>query len=165
MSFVDSNCDLYSTSVTAVLYAIPCHIGLHYNSPDIKVLGANMGPTWVLSAPGGPHVGPMNLTVRVLSTVLLLYSNIFWLSCCRNFQYELKYPHNDGMPTFASYSYDMVVLCVVACQWYEYSMKYTAASVTKSGKLRWQSRTTKCRAYGLGHGDATVLFPHFVINS
>ena len=32
--------------------------------PDSKVHGANMGPTWVLSAPGVPHVGPMNLAVR-----------------------------------------------------------------------------------------------------
>ena len=24
-----------------------------------------MGPTWVLSAPDGPHVGPMNLAIRV----------------------------------------------------------------------------------------------------
>ena len=24
-----------------------------------------MGPTWVLSAPGGPHVGPMNIAIRV----------------------------------------------------------------------------------------------------
>ena len=33
--------------------------------PDSKVHGANMGPIWVLSAPGGPHVGPMNLVIRV----------------------------------------------------------------------------------------------------
>ena len=26
--------------------------------PDSKIHGANMGPTWVLSAPDGPHVGP-----------------------------------------------------------------------------------------------------------
>ena len=26
---------------------------------------ANMGPTWVLLAPDGPHVGPMNLAIRV----------------------------------------------------------------------------------------------------
>ena len=32
--------------------------------PDSKVHGANMGPTWVLSAPGGPHVGPMKLAIR-----------------------------------------------------------------------------------------------------
>ena len=33
--------------------------------PDSKVHGAHMGPTWVLSAPDGPHVGPMNLAIRV----------------------------------------------------------------------------------------------------
>ena len=33
--------------------------------PDSKVHEANMGPTWVLSAPGEPHVGPVNLTTRV----------------------------------------------------------------------------------------------------
>ena len=33
----------------------------------IKVYGANMGPTWVLSAPDGPHVGPMNVAMRGLS--------------------------------------------------------------------------------------------------
>ena len=33
------------------------------NIPDSKVHGANMGPTWVLSAPRGPHVGPMNLAI------------------------------------------------------------------------------------------------------
>ena len=32
--------------------------------PDGKVNGANMGPTWVLSAPDGPHVGHMNLANR-----------------------------------------------------------------------------------------------------
>ena len=31
---------------------------------DSKDDGANMGPTWVLSAPGGPHVGPINLAIR-----------------------------------------------------------------------------------------------------
>ena len=31
--------------------------------PDSNDHGANMGPTWVLSAPGGPHVGPMNLAL------------------------------------------------------------------------------------------------------
>ena len=34
------------------------------NSPDSKVHEANMAPTWVLSAPDGPHVGPMNLAMR-----------------------------------------------------------------------------------------------------
>ena len=34
--------------------------------PDSKVHGANKGPTWVLSAPDGPHVGPINLAISVV---------------------------------------------------------------------------------------------------
>ena len=41
-----------------------------YN-PDRQVHGANMGPTWVLSAPDGPHVGPMNLAMK---EVILVFS-------------------------------------------------------------------------------------------
>ena len=42
--------------------------------PKSKVHGANMGPTWVLSAPDGPHVGPMNLALRdVMSRILACY--------------------------------------------------------------------------------------------
>ena len=36
-----------------------------------------MVPTWVLSAPDGPHVGPMNLANRaIIYTNNILYSNI-----------------------------------------------------------------------------------------
>ena len=34
------------------------------DDPDSKVYGANMRPTWVLSAPGWSHVGPINLAIR-----------------------------------------------------------------------------------------------------
>ena len=37
---------------------------LLYDNSEKKVHGANMGPTWVLSAPDGPHVGPMNFAIR-----------------------------------------------------------------------------------------------------
>ena len=40
-------------------------------NPDSKVHGANMGPTWVLSAPSGPHVGPMNLAIREVAQTSL----------------------------------------------------------------------------------------------
>ena len=33
-------------------------------NPDSKVHGANIGPTWVLSAPDGPYVGPLILAFR-----------------------------------------------------------------------------------------------------
>ena len=44
-------------------------IWLLVQSPDSKVHGANMGPTWVLSAPDGPHFGPMNLAIRVITVL------------------------------------------------------------------------------------------------
>ena len=37
----------------------------HKLYPDSKVHGANMGPIWVLSAPDGPQVVPINLAIRV----------------------------------------------------------------------------------------------------
>ena len=53
--------------------ASPCHQQLCYwqhmiswSSPDNKVHGANMGPTWVLLDPGWSHVGPMCLVIRVI---------------------------------------------------------------------------------------------------
>ena len=34
------------------------------NNPESDIYGANMGPTWVLTAPDRPHVGPINLAIR-----------------------------------------------------------------------------------------------------
>ena len=36
---------------------------LLFDSPDSKVDGAKVGPTWGRQDPGGPHVGPMNLAI------------------------------------------------------------------------------------------------------
>ena len=41
-------------------------------NPDSKVNGANMGPTWVLLAPDGPHVGPLTLLSGNRFTMCLL---------------------------------------------------------------------------------------------
>ena len=46
--------------------------------PDNKVHGANMGPTWVLSAPDGPHVDPMNLTIRA---AIYDIPGVVWIIC------------------------------------------------------------------------------------
>ena len=63
-----------ATKTTAVIIRISTFINmmehqrimmLFFSYPDGKVHGANMGPSWVLSAPDGPHVGPMNLAIRV----------------------------------------------------------------------------------------------------
>ena len=46
--------------------------------PDSKVHMAHMGPTWVLSAPGRPHVGPMNLVVRVSLEIIVGFGTRNW---------------------------------------------------------------------------------------
>ena len=45
----------------------------HYDIPNSKVYGANMGSIWGRQDPGGPHVGPMNLAI---SDVSIRYHNI-----------------------------------------------------------------------------------------
>ena len=49
--------------------------------PDSKAHGANMGPIWVLLAPGGPHVGPMNLAIRVWAGCSLIPgTGYYWVA-------------------------------------------------------------------------------------
>ena len=47
-------------------------------NPDSKVHGANMGPTWVLPVPDGPHDGPMNLAIREIFRFYLLWR--YWVT-------------------------------------------------------------------------------------
>ena len=46
--------------------------------PDSKVHGGNMGPTWVLSAPAGPHVGPWTLLSGMISIEWYICSSANW---------------------------------------------------------------------------------------
>ena len=65
--------------------------------PDRKVHGANMGPTWVLSAPDGPHTGPRNLAIRVNTEPwnMFEYFQYHWFHrntesfCIRSWNYQL----------------------------------------------------------------------------
>ena len=50
--------------------------------PESKVHGTNMGPTWVLSVPDGPHVGPMNLADRVVLERGPVSRVSSFISCC-----------------------------------------------------------------------------------
>ena len=54
--------------------------GIYQHSPDSSVHGANMGPIWVLSAPDGPHVGPMNLAIWVYISQIVYELLIYILS-------------------------------------------------------------------------------------
>ena len=52
--------------------------------PDRQVHGANMGPIWVLSAPYGPHIGPMNLAIRDSYPIVLVDSSRYY-----NFNFKI----------------------------------------------------------------------------
>ena len=45
-------------------------------SPDNKVYGANMGPTWVLAAPDGRYVASMKLAIRGGGSILMFVTCI-----------------------------------------------------------------------------------------
>ena len=55
--------DFYYSHLLAIVKTYKLEEGFQ----DNKIHGTNMGPTWVLSAPDGPHDGPMNLAISVLS--------------------------------------------------------------------------------------------------
>ena len=57
--------------MTKILSHVPAFEGFSDTDggfPNSKIYGANMAPTWVLLAPDGPHVGPMNLAIKVNAT-------------------------------------------------------------------------------------------------
>ena len=67
--------------IMAILRLIKVHLyteTVRWRFPDSKVHGANMRPTWVLSAPGGPHVSPINLVIRVTHAqgIILIMRNL-----------------------------------------------------------------------------------------
>ena len=75
---------------TCAVLLVPCAVwnccwssqqidGLGHLVPKSKVHGTNMGPTWVLSAPCGPHVGPINLVIGVCCCQILEVTKCqFW---------------------------------------------------------------------------------------
>ena len=57
-----------------------CHLSGTRIIPGSKVLGANSGPTWVLSALDGPHAVPMNLDIRVVLSMDEKWMRKKWMS-------------------------------------------------------------------------------------
>ena len=84
--------------------------------PDNKVHGANMGPTWVLSAPDGPHVGPMDLAIRGCRIASYFRHLLFrtqhksmQYSCKLWYHYDLIY-RNKSMQDTEYATYDLIII-------------------------------------------------------
>ena len=70
--------------------------------PDSKVHGANTGPTWVLLAPDGFHVGPMNLAVRdnlvaIAGAAILVPMPVMQSSLCNSVEDWAPYMKSMGV--------------------------------------------------------------------
>ena len=68
---------IYICSISPKNLYVKCYAGFGVwwhllDIPDSKVHGANIGPTWVLPTPDGPHVGPMNLAIREVTAFCIL---------------------------------------------------------------------------------------------
>ena len=65
-------CDICAHFMPILFCCFTC--GQRWPNKDVqtnnsKVHGANMGPTWDMSGPDGPHVGPKNLAIWVTVSV------------------------------------------------------------------------------------------------
>ena len=86
----------FSHWLLPLLLKLHCDIRL---SRDISLMcnRANMGPTWVLSAPDGPHAGPMNLAIR-FTHVVNLKPLLSWNVACPNIRVSAKSLSSDHYP-------------------------------------------------------------------
>ena len=112
-------------------YLLVCRIlpkGATVRSPDSNVHGANMGPTWVLSAPDGPHVGPGTLLSG--SPRLAISGRITWAN-------ETRWSFTHGKNWLHLVKINMVgILKVCSMQMFLCVCKYTNY-VKKEMWARW----------------------------
>ena len=133
-----------------------------YN-PDSKVHGANMGPTWVLSAPDGPRVGPMNLAIREVNQhtedyfqsqtqnhvhILLniLYMQpcppLCWIICV----WFLVYP--PWIHSYFKHSCHISHVCLIFCQAYHIVKANTVINLFAYPiEAKWKQCLTFCRCH------------------
>ena len=116
--------------------------------PDSKVHGANMGPTWALSAQDGPHVGPMHLAIGViLPSSLRLHNLAMCVTTPKGWQYYQAYHTLTNIP--AHFSAARIA-------------SYITASLTRSAKRTNMARLPLgSNYYSICHPNQTPLLHHY----
>ena len=124
-----------------------------FKFPGSKVHGATMGPSWVLSAPDGPHVGPWTLlsgllwtTPNYIDTSVNHYNNdcVQWTYRCFLTQYTLIYIWHWTQKNPITVQLDVVVLEICVHQ------NMTCLNT---------KRQTKTDGGQLSHDQAVVIQP------
>ena len=88
-----------------------------HDYPDSKVHGAKMGPNWVLSAPDGPHVGPMNFAIRVILSENDIIWSLVLLHIFHGF-YNFLHWHTPHTILYANGFIGSAFLCLYCCCWW-----------------------------------------------
>ena len=108
-----------------------------------------MEPTWVLSAPDWPHVGPMNLAIRGRNIRLTLVTVLAWCSVTKQLLAYLSCWHIDH-----DISYYTPVTRYLLCkcrQTPEYIIARGKCWVLRRGKLTYWGQMTHICVNILGH--------------
>ena len=116
MTFVNTTAadDLVTQGASISSHGI-YQVWLEY-SPESKVHGTNVGPTWVLSAPDGPHFGPMNLGYQCLVSVLDGFKPVdVYISKSGNSNINTRC-HRDHF-VYAPSQWEMTLQCNVVSHW------------------------------------------------
>ena len=133
-------------------------------SPDSKVQGANMGPTWDLSAPDGPHVWPHEPCYQGLYTAASVCTPEYCLLCASQI-----YRHHvcalDGKLVFHSSnnlsSFAMCLCCVAPCEsgMFENGLLWDTndliLAIWTSDYITYNENSIH-PYYGFNHSDATL---------
>ena len=123
MSFILNDRNVMTKNKFALCYFTMLYE--NYIFPDNKVHVAHKGPTWVLSAPGGTHVGPMNLVIRVIIRTLSLTSDntliVYSANSWELTKFTLNFP-NSIVPLLGQYCWHLTCkdsYCMPCCQDHE----------------------------------------------
>ena len=136
--------------------------------PDSEVHGANMGPTWVLSAPDGPHVGPMNPALRGTKRVIKIINmaaTIAYFYC----HWSLSV---NPMINFCAVREKNVVKIPTMLMNVKHSLEEGLwTSVVKPYKAmdskprKWNAAISRCFSRGQSWGISTIEFDFYAIAS
>ena len=119
--------------------------------PDSKIHGANTGPTWVLLAPDGPHVGPMNLAIRV---IVSSHANLLWSCHCSHGITDENYRCLHTQFRLIIFHYDDVIMTTIASQITSLTVVYSTV-YSDADERKHQSSASLAFVWGI-HRDRWI---------
>ena len=139
---------------------------MHSYNQDSKVHGTNMVSTWVLSAPDGPHVNPMNLVIRERPWNMDEYSlmdRLAYICCilCQTCFAQDEAIHIHILYTFAIHSY----LCMHVYNWRSRLWIFFSIAICYNFEIINYFNTNICKFFFFWGGVKINLCIHNIVSS